>query len=236
MRPDGQPPPGRHLHSPAGAGEIVTAVDGPQRGVVSRFDAVFEGHIAVAGQFGEPVEFRLVHAVGARADDDARHFGMRQRLAVQLFQTLQRGIGVGKRLEIDQVSACRAVAVAVKLDALVDLLPDAFRRGAVRGCKRPVVTERTPSFSNGSVAVGTGKTRIDREFLDPAAEHPAEIPRIGVEPPLIAPRIGHRYILFQKATSSFSFGALGTLVKNDCFVCSSIHATDLMNCDGLAPE
>ena len=161
---------------------------------------------------------------------------MRQRLAVELLQTFQRSVGVGKRLEIDQIPTRRAVAVAVEFDALVDLLPDALRRHAVRGCKRSVVTERTPSFSNGSVAVGAGKARIDREFLNPAAEQPAEIARIGVEPPLVAPGIGHRYILFQKATSSFSFGALGTLVKNDCFVCSSIHATDLMNCDGLAPE
>ena len=161
---------------------------------------------------------------------------MRQRLAVELLQAFQRGIGVGKRLEIDQILPGRTVAVAVELDALVDLLPDALRRGAVRGCKRPVVTERTPSFSNSAVAVGAGKTRIDREFLNPAAEHPAKITRIGVEPPLITPRVDHRYILFQKAASSFSFGALGTLVKNDCFVCSSIHATDLMNCDGLAPE
>ena len=30
VRPDGQPPLGGHLHGPAGAGEIVAAVDGPQ--------------------------------------------------------------------------------------------------------------------------------------------------------------------------------------------------------------
>ena len=177
----------------AGAREVVAPVNGPERGVEGRLDAVFESHVAVAGQGCEPVEFALVDAVGARADDDPRDVGMREGFIVKRLQPLQRGIGVGKGLEIDQVTPRRAVTVAVKLDALGDLLPDALRGHAIRRGERSVVTERTPSFADRPVAVGAREARINGKFLHPAAEQTAEVPRIGVEPPRIAPRVDHRY-------------------------------------------
>lgn len=51
----------------------------------------------------------------------------------------------------------------------------------------------TASLSDRPVAVGAGEARIDGKFLHPAAEQTAEVPRIGVEPPRIAPRVSHRY-------------------------------------------
>lgn len=190
---DVQAPRGGHLDGAAGAREVVAPVDGPERGVEGRFDAVFEGDIPIPGQPGEIVELALVDAVGARADDDSRHAGMREGLIVKPLQPLQRGVGVGKSLEIDQVALRRTVAVAVEFDPLGDLLPDALRGHAIRRGERSVVTERTPSLSDRPVAVGAGEARIDGKFLHPAAEQTAEVPRIGVEPPRIAPRVSHRY-------------------------------------------
>ena len=186
-------PRGGHLDGAAGAREVVAPVDGPERGVEGRFDAVFEGDIPLPGQPGEIVELALVDAVGARADDDSRHAGMRAGLIVKPLQPLQRGVGVGKSLEIDQVALRRTVAVAVEFDPLGDLLPDALRGHAIRRGERSVVTERTPSLADRPVAVGAGEARIDGKFLHPAAEQTAEVPRIGVEPPRIAPRVSHRY-------------------------------------------
>ena len=114
---------------------------------------------------------------------------MREGLIVKPLQPLQRGVGVGKSLEIDQVALRRTVAVAVEFDPLGDLLPDALRGHAIRRGERSVVTERTPSLSDRPVAVGAGEARIDGKFLHPAAEQTAEVPRIGVEPPRIAPRV-----------------------------------------------
>ena len=69
------------------------------------------------------------------------------------------------------------------------LLPDGAARVAVGGREGLVRAERTAAVSYRAVAVGAREARIDREFLHPAAEQPAEIARIGVEPPRIAPRV-----------------------------------------------
>ena len=192
VRPDVQSPRGGHLHGAARAGEVMPAVHRPQRLVAGRFDAVLDGHVPPARQLREIVQLFGVHAVGPRADDDARHVGMRQRLAVHLLQPLQRRIGVRKRLEVDQILRRRAVTPAVELDPLLDLPPHPLDRHAVRGSERPVVAERTSSPAYRSVPVGTREPGVHRQFLHAAAEHAAKIPRIGVEPPVIAPRI-HRY-------------------------------------------
>lgn len=147
-----------------GAREVVAPVDGPERGVEGRFDAVFEGDIPIPGQPGEVIELALVDAVGARADDDSRHAGMREGLIVKPLQPLQRGVGVGKSLEIDQVALRRTVAVAVEFDPLGDLLPDALRGHAIRRGERSVVTERTPSLSDRPVAVGAGEAASTESF------------------------------------------------------------------------
>ena len=189
MRADGKPPRRGPLDGPAGAVEIVAAVHGPQRPVRGGLDAVLHGHVTVARDVAQQVERRPVHAVGARADDDARHVGVRERLAVERAEPSGRRVGVGIGLEIDQVALRRAVAVAVEVDPLGDLPRDALPAAAVGGREGPVVAERAAAPPHRAVAVGARETRIDREFLHPAAEQPAEIARIGVEPPRIAPRV-----------------------------------------------
>lgn len=192
MRPHVQPPFGSHLHGTAGAGEVVAAVHGAQRLVAGRFDAEFDRHVTVTRYLRQIIELLGVHAVGARPDDDTRHAGICERLAVERPEPFERGVGIRKRLEINQVARRRTVAPAVEFDPLGDLLSDAFGRDAVRGSERPVITERTSSLAYLPVAVGTREPGIDRDFLHPPAERAAEIPRIGVKPPVVAPRI-HAY-------------------------------------------
>ena len=122
---------GRHADGTARRGEVVAAVYASQRGVGGGLHAVLYGHVSVAGQGGEVVELCLVNAVGACADDDARHVGVCERLVIEAAQIRERGVGVGEGLEIDQKTPCRAVSAAVELDALVDLLRDALCGGAV---------------------------------------------------------------------------------------------------------
>ena len=75
-------------------------------------------------------ELLLVDAVGTRPHDDARHLRMRQRFGIERPQPFERRIGVGKRLEINQVARHTAITPPMEFDTLLDLPADAFRGDA----------------------------------------------------------------------------------------------------------
>lgn len=177
----------------AGAREVVAPVDGPERGVEGRFDAVFEGDIPIPGQPGEVIELALVDAVGARAGRrfpprrDARGPHRKASSAAPAGRRCWKKPGNRPGSAAPNGSGCGGIRSPRRSAA------DALRGHAIRRGERSVVTERTPSLSDRPVAVGAGEARIDGKFLHPAAEQTAEVPRIGVEPPRIAPRVSHRY-------------------------------------------
>ena len=117
---------GSQGHSSLGAGEVVTAIDSPKCIIVTRLDAILNGHISPLGQLCEVIQLLLIYAIGTCAYHNSRHFGVSQSLVVTLSEPLLRGIGVGVRLKIGQILLGGAVTSAVKLYTLVNLLCDAL--------------------------------------------------------------------------------------------------------------
>ena len=183
---------GSHLDGPAGAGEIVSAIDRAERRVVTRLDSVLDRHVTGFGQPGEIVELRPVDAVGTRSDDDPRHLGQFESLRENLFQPLQRSIRIRKRLEIGQIPFGRTIATAMELDPFLELSADALVRSAVGRRESRVVAERATARGERAVAIGTSEPGMYGQLLHAKAEQTAEIAGIAVIAPVVAPRISHR--------------------------------------------
>ena len=180
----------RRLHGPLRAGEVVSAVDGLQRAVVARLDAVFDHDVVGFGEPGEVVEFAFVDAVRARADDDPGYLRHFERLRKNGFEPLQRRIRIRKGLEVGQVFFRGAVAAAVEFDSLFQLLPDVFLRRAIGRRESRVVAERASAGRDRAVAVRAGESGVDRQFLHAGAEQPPEVSGIAVVTSRIPPGIG----------------------------------------------
>ena len=180
-----------HGNGTLGGGKVVTAIDMFERLIVARLHAILYSHIFMLRQTGKVVELLLIHAVGTRADNDASNVGMRESLIVALTQTLQRAIGIGKGLEVCQKLTRLAVAAAVELHALVDLLGDALRALAIAWGERLVEAEGTAARREVSIAIGAGEARIDGDLLHTMTESTSEICRIAIEAATIAPRVYH---------------------------------------------
>lgn len=86
----------------------------------------------------------------------------------------------------------RAIAAAMELYALVDLLCDALFSGAVRGCEGGIVAEGATYSREQSVTIGAGETGIDGHLLQAVAKTTPEVGGVGVKSSVIAPRILHR--------------------------------------------
>ena len=91
------------FHGTSGAGEIVSPADARQGGVMAGFDAIFHDYercvrsIGASGhEPGQEVQFFRIHAVRPRADDNPGAKGMRERLRIDIPQSLQRAVCIGK--------------------------------------------------------------------------------------------------------------------------------------------
>jgi len=77
---------GSFSYSRFGTGIVVSPVDKFERSVVGRFNAIFHHYITASGQFGEIIEYFIVHTVGTRTDNYTDNFGMRERFFINGFQ------------------------------------------------------------------------------------------------------------------------------------------------------
>ena len=200
---------GSHRYGALGRSKIVTAIYSLQCCIIARLNAIFDGNILLLRQRGEIIQLLLIDAIGSRTYYDSRNIIVRQGLVVALPQPLQRSIGVGEGLEVDQILLRLAVATTMELNTLVDLLRDALRRHAIRRCKGCIVTERTSAHRNPSIPIRAAEAGIYGHLLHSVAEHTAEICRIGVETSAIAPRINHLMLLLRLFLLSYRRIALG---------------------------
>ena len=98
-------------------------------------------------------------------------------------------MSIGKGLEVGEIRRCAAVAAVMELDTFLDLLADAFIWAAVRRVECVVAAESAASSTDGAVAVGAAEAGVDGDFLDAGTELLSHIRGVGIETPIITPRI-----------------------------------------------
>ena len=101
----------------------------------------------------------------------------------------ERAVGVRKRLKIGQIAGCSAVASRVELDALLNLLRDALRGLAVRGCEGGVVAECAAAARERSVVVRARESRIDGHLLYALAKQTPKISGVTIIRSVVSPQI-----------------------------------------------
>jgi len=148
---------------------MMTAIHPVERTVVDRLNAIFDGQIRAAGEFLEQIEYFVGHAVGPGADRQADDFRMGESLLVERAETLDRGVGVGRGLEIGD-EPLDVIAPLEAADAIVELAADPEARQAAAGAEAAVVAKGAATDGDGSIDVGTGEAGIEADFLDAAAE------------------------------------------------------------------
>jgi len=166
----------------------MAAVDAPESLVVARFNPVFQGEERSAYlhpravrtrekappifqnlsvlEVREEIEYFFIDTIRAGAYDKSRHRRMRESFEIERPEALQRGIGVGKRLEISEIVSCARISEAMELYPLVKLLSYRFVRGAVARMEGGVVAEGTAPAPLCPVSVRAGEARVDHKFLE----------------------------------------------------------------------
>jgi len=168
----------------------MSAIDAFQCFIVTGFNAIFDRNKVLFGKEPEIIQFFLIDTVGARAYGYARNEGVCQGFFKDFFQLRKFFVGVGIWLKICNIFGRPAVTEFVKINTLVDLLGDAFFRTAVRWVERIITTIGTPPRTHSSVAVWTGKTGVNAEFLKTAPVFFYAVARIGIKWPVVAPWVG----------------------------------------------
>lgn len=69
----------------------------------------------------------------------------------------------------------------MKFDTFVDLLPNALRGVAIRGCECLVRAEGTAARRDSPITIGAPQRGIDRELLHPTAHQLSEIGGVTIE-------------------------------------------------------
>ena len=131
------------------------------------------------GKLFEQVEHVVRHAIGPRADRQADDLRMRERFFVQRPQSLDRRVGVRRRLEVRQEVVALAIAQPHPRDALVDLPADAGAGQPAAGAEAAVVAERAAAGGDGAIDVGAGEAGVDADLLHPPAEPLAKMKVAG---------------------------------------------------------
>ena len=113
--------------------EIVSAPDGGKGRIVAALNAVFYCYKAVwhTGKQGYQVEFGIVDAVGAGADNETLYLRVGKCFGIYVLEFVDGCKGVRIGLEVSEVALSVAVAVLMKLYSFVELLGYAFMRRAV---------------------------------------------------------------------------------------------------------
>jgi hypothetical protein len=86
----------------------------------------------------------------------------------------------------------------MKIYSFLNLLCKGFPGIAIGWIKTTIVAIRAATGTLAPVPVGTGKTGIDRHFLNPSAEFHFNVFGVGVKPPVVIPGeqgLGHDQFL-----------------------------------------
>src|SRR5436309_12767087 len=157
----------------------MAAVDPNERLVVYRFEAVFERDEISLSQLFKPGQLRLIHAVRTSADRQANDVRMLQCAFIERDELFEGGVRVCKRLEVDDEFPGSVTTPQIGYAAL-DLLSHGFEPADSLRPEAVVVTIGASPDGYRPVAVRTGKSCIDDDFVDPAPEHRLQERAVGV--------------------------------------------------------
>ena len=174
---DRQPPLTGALQGVGETGHIVTAIDPAQGVVAGGLQPVFHPDEIVPGIAGQQVQDRIVDTVRPGADGQADDVCDGQGFLVAFPQRLQRGVGVGKRLEIgDKFAGFKS---SCHRDfALFQLFTDRQPPGKSPGAGSLGIAVNAPGGGQGAVPVGAGQPRVHGELVNAVTE---AFPEVGVE-------------------------------------------------------
>ena len=79
----------------------------------------------------------------------------------------------------------------MKFYSFLNLLLDRFLGPTIRWVESLVAAKGTAARADFSIAIGTTEARVDADFLHTSPELLREVVAVAVEPPVVAPRIGH---------------------------------------------
>ena len=147
-----------------GLGVSVSSIDALEGGVTDGFDAVFDKEEGAAVEFRKVIQQGIGHAVGTGTDDQPHHIRNGECLLVLGLQVVERIVGVGVCLEVSQILHV-GIFARKELLALLQLLGDGFGGDAIVGIEGLVVAIGATACAHPSVAIGTGETCVEGDFL-----------------------------------------------------------------------
>ena len=147
-----------------GLGVSVTAIDALESGIIDGFDAIFDKEEGAVVEFRKVIQRGIGHAVGTGSDDQPHHIGNGERLLVLGFQVVECIVGVGVCLKVCQILHV-GIFARKELLALLQLLGDGFGGDAIVGVEGLIVAIGATACAHPSVAIGTGETCVEGDFL-----------------------------------------------------------------------
>ena len=79
----------------------------------------------------------------------------------------------------------------MKFYTFLNLLLDGLLGPTIRWVESLVAAKGTAARADFSIAIGTTEARVDADFLNTSPELLREVVAVAVEPPVVAPWIGH---------------------------------------------
>ena len=160
---------GRPLHRIQKGRRIMPAVDRGERPIMDRLESQLQPDMA-SFRIGPDQRQRLLgQTIRARADGEADHILLVERLIVECPEFFNRRIGVCKGLEVGD-EFFRPSALAVESLSPADLVADRRKRARLTESRSPAVAIDASPLGNPAVTVRAGKSGVDRQLVHPAAE------------------------------------------------------------------
>ena len=142
----------------------VTSVDALERGVIDRFDAVFDEEESALVELFELIQQGIRHTVRASANDQTDDIRNGKGFLIFGDEIGESIISVGVCLEVCEVLHV-GVFASKELLALLELLSDGFGGDAIVGIEGLVVAIGATTCAHPTVSIGTSETCIEGDFL-----------------------------------------------------------------------
>lgn len=152
------------LDSIDGLSMSVPSVDALERGVIDRFDAVFNDEESALVEIFEVIQQGIRHTVRASANNQTDDIWNRKGFLIFGDEVGEGVVSVGICLEVSEVLHV-GVFASKELLALLELLSDGFGGDAIVRIEGLVVAIGATTCAHPTVSIGTSETSIEGDFL-----------------------------------------------------------------------
>ena len=178
----------------------MSTIDTLKRFIIDRLDTILDPYLLFLTQLYKIIQHLICHTVTACSDTQSYNILISECFIIEYFDRVERSIGIGKSLEIDQKFftsplllhhfACRQYLCFKLLKLLVKnriALTFQVEKSFVYifgkiGAERIVEAKSTAAFGYRTIDIGTGKaTQAQRKLTDFGMEFIFEILPIGIE-------------------------------------------------------